>query len=172
MNSKLIINNILRFILLVAFQVLVLNNVYLGVDVQPVVYILFILMLPTSCNKMLLILLAFLSGLCVDIFSNTLGFHTFAATLTGLLRISFANRLITQNEKEFETPSIRSVGVKQFSYYTLILTVIYCFTYLMLEAFDFGEILSVLLLTVINTAITYLLILLLQYLFVRKDARV
>ena len=168
MNSKLIINNILRFILLIAFQVLILNNVYLGVDVQPVVYLLFILMLPTYCDKLLLLSLAFLSGLCVDIFSNTLGFHTFAATLIGFLRISFANRMITQNDKEVETPSIRSVGIKQFSFYTLILTAIYCFVYLMLEAFDFGEIFSVLLLTIINTAITYVLILILQYLFIRK----
>ena len=168
MNSKLIINNILRFVLLIAFQVLVLNNVYLGVGVVPVVYILFILMLPTNTNKLLLLFLAFLSGLCVDIFSNTLGFHTFAATLIGFLRITFANRMITQNDKEVETPSIRSVGMKQFSFYTLILTAIYCFTYLLLEAFNLGEILSVLLLTIVNTAITYVLILILQVLFVKK----
>lgn len=168
MNSKLIINNILRFVLLIALQVLVLNNVNLGVGVAPVVYILFILMLPTNCNKMLLIALAFVSGLCVDIFSLSLGFHTFAATLIGFLRVAFANRMITQNDKEVETPSIRSVGIKQFSFYTLMLTAIYCFTYLMFEAFDFSEIFSVLLLTVVNTIATYLLILILQYLFIRK----
>ncbi len=168
MDNKPIINNILRFILLIALQVLVLNHVYLGIEVSPVVYILFILMLPTNCNKLLMIFLAFLAGLCVDIFSNTLGFHTFAATLTGFLRVTFANRMLNQDDKAVETPSIRSVGMKQFSLYTLILTAIYCFTYLMLEAFDFAEILSVLLLTVVNTAITYLLILLLQHLFIRK----
>ncbi len=168
MNSKLIINNILRFILLIALQVLVLNHVYLGIEVSPVVYILFILMLPTNCNKLLMIFLAFLAGLCVDIFSNTLGFHTFAATLIGFLRVTFANRMVNQDDKAVETPSLRSVGMKQFSFYTLILTAIYCFTYQMLEAFDFAEILSVLLLTVVNTIITYLLILLLQYLFIRK----
>ena len=168
MNSKLIINNILRFMLLIALQVLVLNHVYLGIEVSPVVYILFILMLPTNCNKLLMIFLAFLAGLCVDIFSNTLGFHTFAATLIGFLRVTFANRMVNQDDKAVETPSLRSVGMKQFSFYTLILTAIYCFTYQMLEAFDFAEILSVLLLTVVNTIITYLLILLLQYLFIRK----
>lgn len=154
--------------LLIALQVLVLNHVYLGIEVSPVVYILFILMLPTNCNKLLMIFLAFLAGLCVDIFSNTLGFHTFAATLIGFLRVTFANRMVNQDDKAVETPSLRSVGMKQFSFYTLILTAIYCFTYQMLEAFDFAEILSVLLLTVVNTIITYLLILLLQYLFIRK----
>ena len=168
MNSKVIINNILRFVLLIAFQVLVLNNVYLGVGVVPVVYILFILMLPTNTNKLLLLFLAFLSGLCVDIFSNTLGFHTFAATLIGFMRIMFADRMITQNDKDVESPSIRSVSMKQFSFYALILTAIYCFSYLMLEAFDFSEILSVVLLTIINTIITYLLILILQVLFIKK----
>ena len=38
----------------------------------------------------------------------------------------------------------------------------------MLESFNFGDILHVLLLTIINTAITYVLILILQVLFVRK----
>ena len=168
MNSKLIINNILRFVLLVALQVLVFNNVYLGIDVAPFVYILFILMLPTSCNKLLLIFLAFLSGLCVDVFSNTLGFHTFAATLIGFMRIIFADRIITQNDKVVELPSIRSLPTKQFSIYTLILTAIYNFTYLTLELFDIKEFFNILLLTIINTAITYVLILILQYLFIRK----
>ena len=168
MNNKLIINNILRFILLLALQVLVLNNVYLGVEVSPVVYIMFILMLPTNCNKFLLLALSFLAGLCVDIFSNTLGFHAFAATLIGFLRILVANRILTQNEKDIDSPSIRSVSIKQFSIYTLILTSIYCFAYLMLEAFDFRDIFSVIFLTIINTIITYVLIFVLQVLFIRK----
>lgn len=168
MNSKLIINNILRFALLIAFQLLVFNNVYLGIDVAPFVYILFILMLPTNCNKLLLLALAFVAGLCVDIFSNTLGFHTFAATLIGFMRISFADRIITQNDKEVESPSIRTLPFKQFTIYTLILTAIYNFAYLTLELFDIKEIFNILLLTIINTAITYVLILILQYLFIRK----
>lgn len=168
MNSKLIINNTLRFVLLIAFQVLVLNNVYLGVDVSPVVYILFILMLPTNCNKMLLLILSFVAGLCVDMFSNSLGFHTFAATFVGLLRIVFANRIITQDDREIETPSIRTADMKQFSFYTIILTAIYNFIYLMLVSFDMSEIFHVLFLTLVNTLVTYVIILMLQVLFTRK----
>ena len=98
--NNIVWKNIGRFVLLMALQLLVLNYVYLGGYVMPMLYVLFILMLPTYCDKLLLLSLAFLSGLCVDIFSNTLGFHTFAATLIGFMRIIFADRIITQNDKE------------------------------------------------------------------------
>ncbi|MBO4740215.1 MAG: hypothetical protein J5605_01085, partial [Bacteroidales bacterium] len=105
---------------------------------------------------------------CVDMFSNSLGFHTFAATFVGLLRIVFANRIITQDDREIETPSIRTADMKQFSFYTIILTAIYNFIYLMLVSFDMSEIFHVLFLTLVNTLITYVIILMLQVLFTRK----
>lgn len=168
MNNNLIINNILRFIFLILLQILVLNNVYIGQYVTPYVYIMFILMLPVDMNKILLIVLSFIAGLTVDIFSNTLGFHTFAATLLGFLRVTFADKILDHNENTVDTPSIRNVPFAQFSYYVLLLTGIYNLVYFSIEAFNFREIFSILLSTVINTLITYLLILLLQVVFSHK----
>ena len=45
---NLVIRNIARCLLLVLLQVLVLNNIYLGGYITPYLYILFVLMRPTS----------------------------------------------------------------------------------------------------------------------------
>ena len=168
MNNNTILNNILRFVFLILLQILVLNNVYLGQYVTPYIYIMFILMLPVDTNKILLIFLSFLAGLTIDIFSNTLGFHTFAATLIGFLRVTFADKILAHNDNSIGTPSIHNVPFAQFSYFALLLIGIYNLVYFSIEAFNFKEILNILLSTLINTIVTYLLILLLQVIFSPK----
>ena len=59
--NKLIIQNIIRGLALVFFQVSVLNNIYLGGYVNPFLYILFILMLPVGMPKVGMIFLSFLA---------------------------------------------------------------------------------------------------------------
>ena len=57
--NRLVWRNIGRFVLLMLLQLLVLNNVYLGGYVMPMLYVLFILMLPTSVGRVPLRLTAF-----------------------------------------------------------------------------------------------------------------
>jgi len=61
----------LRFALLVLLQVLVLNNINLGGYIHPYIYILFILLLPVSMNKNLVLFIAFFTGLTVDYFGRS-----------------------------------------------------------------------------------------------------
>ena len=46
--NRLVIQNVIRGLVLIFFQVMVLNNIYLGGYVNPFLYILFILMLPVD----------------------------------------------------------------------------------------------------------------------------
>ena len=79
MNS-LVWRNIGRFVLLMLLQLLVLNYVYLGGYIIPMLYVLFLLMLPTSMGRIPMLLVAFGTGLLIDIMSGVLGFHTLACT--------------------------------------------------------------------------------------------
>ena len=65
---NLYVRNIGRFIVLVLFQVLVLNNIQFSGYVNPFMYVLFILLLPFETPRWLLLLSGFLLGLSVDIF--------------------------------------------------------------------------------------------------------
>ena len=67
-----------RFVLLLLIQLLVLNNVYLSAYVMPMLYLLAILMLPTDMKRIPLLIVAFCTGLLVDVMNNMLGFHALA----------------------------------------------------------------------------------------------
>ena len=73
--------NVLRFILLVLVQVLVFNNLNFFGYINPLVYILFLYWYPIKQNRTTFIVLCFLLGLFVDIFSDTLAINA-AATVT------------------------------------------------------------------------------------------
>ena len=68
--------NIFRFILLILFQVLILDHVELGGYLNPFLYVMFILMLPFETPDWLVLLLGFITGLTLDMFTDTIGMHT------------------------------------------------------------------------------------------------
>ena len=159
-----------RFILLMLFQVVVLNNVYLGGYVMPMLYVLFILMLPTNLKRVPLLLLAFGTGLIADVMSNSMGFHALACTVVAMLRIWFADRILTRNEPVvINTPSIFSVTPQYFISYVLILLAAFYAVFYTAELFEFRGIGGVLLATVCSTVVTTLMVVLYQLIFLRKE---
>src|SRR5690606_29712908 len=73
--------NVVRFILLVSVQVLVFNKLNFFGWINPMVYILFLYWYPIKENRAFLLIMAFLLGLFVDVFSDTLALNA-AATVT------------------------------------------------------------------------------------------
>jgi hypothetical protein len=164
--TRLILSNVFRFIALIILQVLVLNYVYLGGYVLPFVYILGVLMLPTNFDKIPTLLVAFVAGMLVDLFCNIPGFHTFTCTMMAMARIVFGDRMLTQGDPDavIEAPSVREVPFQTFMGYAFLMSLVYCVTYGLLEAFSFGNFWMTLLSMVINTVVTWVLILLCQLL--------
>ena len=170
--SKLVWQNIGRFLLLVLFQVLVLNNVYLGGYILPMLYVLFILMLPTGMNRVLLLVTAFVTGALVDILTNHCGFHAFACVTVGMLRIWFADRILTRGEPvQVQTPSIYSVTPQYFITYLMLMLGAFYLIYFTVELWGFRGFGDVLLATLLSTIVTTLLAVLYQVAFQRgKEA--
>lgn len=170
--NKIVLQNIIRFVVLIFFQISVLNNIYLGGYVNLFLYILFILMLPTYLPKNVIILISFATGFIVDIFSTTLGLHTFSATLIGFSRVVFADKILTKGDNvEIDTPSIRTISPSVYSAYAIILTFIYCFFYYLIESFSLHDILNLLIRTVLSTIVTYLLMIACQFLFINQKKK-
>ena len=80
-----VIWNILRFVVVVALQVFILNELRLGGFINPWLYLYFILMLPIHIPGWLLLMVAFLTGFTIDVFSNTIGMHTLATVFLAFL---------------------------------------------------------------------------------------
>ncbi|MCQ2278447.1 MAG: rod shape-determining protein MreD [Bacteroidales bacterium] len=167
MNNTLL--NIVRFSILMLLQTLVLNNIYLGGYITPFLYILCILMLPTSTPRLAMLLIAFSAGLLQDVSCNMLGFHAFAATFVAFLRILFADKILTRGEDiEIDVPSIRSVPIAPMLYYLIILILAYYIVYYSLLFFSWRDILQIGISSVAGSALTWVLAVLYQTLFIRR----
>ncbi len=169
-TSRVIVNNFLRFFVLIALQVLVLNNIYLGGFINPYLYIYFILLIPYEVPGALLLILAFITGAGVDIFTNTLGLHSSACLAMGYARPHII-RMISSGPDSLigDSPSLKNQGLKWFLYYSLSLILIHHFVLFFLEAFRFTEFFTTFLRVVMSSVFTLLLVLICEYLFYPKE---
>jgi hypothetical protein len=162
--------NIIRFILLTAFQVLVINHIRFGGYVYPMVYVYFILLLPFETPGWILLLSSFAMGLGVDFFSGTLGLNAAAATFTAFVRPGVLKLL--KSEKEYEPglqPGIRDLGFRWFFLYALILITVHHSALFFLEVFGFSEIFQTLYRIGISSAVTLVFVILMQFIFSKQD---
>lgn len=166
--TRLIITNIIRFVILIVLQSLISNYVYLGGYVVPFVYILAVLMLPSNLGKIWMLVISFAAGMLVDVFCNIPGFHAFSCTMLAFFRIVLGNRILTQGDAEtvVSVPSVHEVPFQTFSVYAFVMSLIYSVTYGMVEAFSFGNFGMTLLSMAINAVVAWALILLSQFLVV------
>ncbi|MGQ1890118.1 rod shape-determining protein MreD [Thermophagus sp. OGC60D27] len=75
-----------NFVAFVLIQVLLLNNLQLSAFMNPYLYILFLITLPFSTPRWLLLVLGFITGMVIDIFMNTPGIHASATLFMAFLR--------------------------------------------------------------------------------------
>jgi len=154
--------HIARFIILVAIQVLVLNNVQISGYLNPYVYILFIMLLPPKLPKALVLILAFVMGFTIDIFSDSYGIHTAASVLLAYIRPSILSLVSVKGGEDLEDISIKQLNFGRFFTYSGILCLIHHFTLFYLEAFRLNEFLDTFTRALFSTAISLLLILMIE----------
>ena len=170
MNSRLVFSNIARFLILVLLQIAVLNNIYLGGYLNPFLFVLFIAMLPTNMGRIPMMLVAFFTGLIVDLTTNMLGIHAFTCTAVAFLRGVWLDHIIIHdNNEDVETPSLRSVPYQQFGIYLFLLILIYNMIYFTLLIFNFHDIGQILLSALLGTVVTWVLAILYQTLLLKKN---
>ncbi len=163
---ELLVKNTLRFVILIIFQVLVLNNVELGGFINPYLYVFFILMLPLETPGWLLLLLSFLMGISIDLFENTAGMHASACVFMAFCR-PYLLRLISPREG-FDRGSkitIQKFGINWFLTYAGIMIFLHHFALFYLEVFRFSSFFSTLLRVILSSVFTLLLVVITQYLF-------
>ncbi|MCX6272704.1 MAG: rod shape-determining protein MreD [Bacteroidetes bacterium] len=168
MNNE-VFKNILRFLVLVAIQVVILNRIHFLGFINPYLYVLFILLLPFETPKWLLLFSSFGIGMLIDAFSNSYGLHAGAATMMAFSR-PFVLRLLT-SRKEYEPgihPGLRDLGFNWFLSYSASLILIHHTFLFFVEVFRFTEIFATLFRIFLNTLITLLSVIIAQYLFYRK----
>ncbi len=99
--GQIIFRNIVLLLILIPIQVFLLDHINIGGSVNPYIYVLFILLLPFETPGWLLLILAFLLGIIIDLFSGTMGMHASATVLMAFLR-PFVMRSVSA-QREFES---------------------------------------------------------------------
>ena len=170
MNS--IFKYVLQFIVLILLQVLVVDQISLGYASQfiiPSVYFLFVLMLPLTISNGALMLLAFLIGMMVDIFKSTPGLNASAMVMLGYFR-PYLLKLIEPREgfDVLKTPSIYSMRKSIYLGYVTLASMVFHLWYFTLEVMRFSDFHLILLKTLCSSIISVLLIILAQYLTVKR----
>lgn len=166
------VKNIIRFIFFILVQVFVLDKIHLHQMVTPYLYFLFILWLPFNMNRNLQLIIAFIYGFTMDSFRHNPGFHAAACVMMVYFRAGLINLLIPQEgaDENYEEPSIKSMGgMLPYFIYVAVLTLVHHTWLFLLEAWQFGNIWYFVAKTLLSTAISLLLIIITELLFVRKQ---
>lgn len=157
----------LMFIGLVLIQVLILNHVQFSGFVNPYVYILFVLLLPMSTPRYAVLLLAFLLGITVDIFSNSLGIHSFATVFAAYFRPIVVRLISNREEDRNEYPGLMQNKFRWFLSYVSIIVVIHHFVLFYIEVFTFANFFETLYRVFLSSLFTIFAIVLSQFLVFR-----
>lgn len=148
----------LMFLVLALVQILILNHVHIGIYATPSVFIYYILILNSETSRNSLLLQAFFLGFCVDVFGNTPGMNTAAATLAAFVRPTLLRMQMSRDITEDYEPGIRTLGVFPFFRYVLNESFLFILVLQTLNAFSFFRSGEFLLKVLTDTAMTVLLI--------------
>jgi len=166
---KVLPRNILRFVFLVLLQVLILNNIQLSGFINPYLYVLFILLLPFETPKWALLVIAFLLGLSIDAFTDTLGMHASATVLMAFFRPYVLNIISPRDGYDAGTfPRLYYFGFTWFLKYSVILILIHHFCLFYLEVFRLSDFFFTLWKIILSSFFSLILIIISQYIMVRK----
>lgn len=165
MNSRTIIVNLLRWILLLFVQIFLLRNMAFYNLSTPFIYVLVILLLPFQTPNLLLYLIAFITGITLDSFYDTLGVHTSACVALAFVRTIFISISLNRDSIDEPTPTLGNMGLRWFSLYAVLCIFVHHFTLFFLEAFKFSSWSYTFGRTLLSVVFTLFTVLLVEFIF-------
>ncbi|MHA7941978.1 rod shape-determining protein MreD [Formosa sp. 3Alg 14/1] len=166
MNSS-VISQVFRFILLVFVQVVILNHINFLGYINPYIYILFIVLYPIKNDRIVFLLLSFLLGILVDIFSDSGGINAAACVTIAYLR-PIVLKWSFGTVYEHQTIKFNNVDFGSKLMYISILTIIHHLILFLLEVFNFSDILLTLQKTLFSSIFTILLCIIVTIIFSKR----
>lgn len=157
-----LLKGVIAFAVLLLVQVLVFNHIHLFNCATPLLYVYMPMLFSRNNSRWVVLLLSFFMGMAIDVFQNTPGVAMATMTFIGLIQPLILGVFMQQDSEADIVPSMRTLGVAKFSYYSFIITFLYCLVFFTLETFTFFNWLQWLETVVASTLLTYILILVLD----------
>jgi rod shape-determining protein MreD len=160
---------IVYFVVFILLQLLVFNNIEFSGYINPYIYVLFILLLPFTTPRAVMLVVAFLLGLTIDLFMGTPGVHSSATVLMAFAR-PWVMALFSPREgyQSGTYPRLSQFGMEWFVKYTVMLVIIHHFTLFYLEAFSFNHFFNTFFRAFLSSILTSLIIVFSQFFVFRK----
>jgi rod shape-determining protein MreD len=166
-------NNIIYYtfigVLLAFLQVFVLNNVLFFGYINPFLYIAFVFFFPLKEGRFYFLLMAFLLGLIVDVFSDSGGIHAFSILTIAYARLFFIKIYFRKTSIEYPFFNLQKEPFGKIFNFTVTLTVLHHFILFTLDNFSFHNFSDVLLNTLYSSTFTLVLFFLGTYIFIKKQ---
>ena len=167
---NLILKNILAFLAYLLFQVFLLNYLTMFEVATPFLFLMFLFMLPFDTPIPLMYILAFVTGLSVDMLSDNYanGLHAFSALLAVSARVPVVRLASSSNIRTVSEISLKEQSPVWYATFLLPLIFIHHTAYFLLESFSFQHLPYTLLKIVSSTIYTFLLSYAICFIFYRK----
>ena len=167
MNNS-VLKIIISFVGLVLLQVLVCSNMNFMGDINPYVYVIFILLYPVINNRLLFVFVSFLIGYSIDIFLDTGGIHATASVSIAYIRPLFL-KFSFGAAYDYQSIKFSTVEFSRRLIYFLLLIVIHHLILFSLVIFDESKTVLIFQQTLYSSIFTLILCILLSLLFSRKE---
>lgn len=157
------------FIVTVLLQVFLFDNLSISLYLNPLVYIVFLALLPLDTPPVTLLGAGLGLGLVMDYAMGVAGINTIATLLIAFLRPMLVNLLYGHdNAKEGGIPSSWRMGNRIFIRYLLLLTLIHHTAFFLLEALSWSRLPYTALRIAVSTAVSTLFLWIIARIFNAK----
>ncbi|KAA6315137.1 hypothetical protein EZS27_034359 [termite gut metagenome] len=157
------IYRVVWFVGLILLQVLIGNKIHVFGYATPFLYIYFIFKLDSSFSANALMLCGGIMGIIIDGFSNTPGMNTAAIVLLAFLRPSLLRLFVSRDNTDVIIPSSRTMGKWSFGKYLIAGILIHHTVLLFIEFFSFTNIGGLLFRILLDSMLTFFLIIAIDY---------
>lgn len=162
-------NKVLAAILLFLLQIVIFNHLDFSRFLYPQIFILILISLPPYLNRSWQVLIAFLVGIIADFFVSTPGLHASACLLLIMFRMFMFRRYdldeIIANKASI---NIHSMAMDKYIYISLSMVLVYHVYAFALESVGAIDFLNYTITTLLSSVVSFLIILLIQFLFYRR----
>ncbi len=165
--TKVVNINSIRFMILVLVQAIICNHINFLGFINPYIYIIFLLLYPINNNRQLFLVISFVLGLSIDVFSDTAGVHATASLCIAYVR-PIVLKLVYRVQYEHQNMRLYALGSWLLIYYIMVITILHHFVLFTLEIFSLNNILLISKKALLSSIFTILLSTVLIFLFRRS----
>lgn len=136
--NKTAIYYLTLFVVIMAAQAVVFNNLVLFNCAMPFVFVYLILSLPVTLSTNLSLLIGFATGVTADVFADTYGLNALCCTLVTFLRKPLIHLYIQRDDDlAGQCPGMKSMGAAAYLKYAATMVPLYCLLAFVIEDFAF-----------------------------------